>query len=100
MSQKIILGAIMDNSLIFDLIEIKLLKYREQIEKENAYLKDISEAREKLEKSLSTEQFELVKSYGHTLLLREEDIELQCEIKLLHYGIKIGMQMQKAFDED
>ena len=90
----------MDNSLIFDLIEIKLLKYREQIEKENAYLKDISEAREKLEKSLSTEQFELVKSYGHTLLLREEDIELQCVIKLLHYGIKIGMQMQKALDED
>lgn len=90
----------MDNSLIFDLIEIKLLKYREQIEKENAYLKDISEAREKLEKSLSAEQFELVKYYGHSLLLREEDIELQCEIKLLHYGIKIGMQMQKALDED
>lgn len=90
----------MDNSLIFDLIEIKLLKYREQIEKENAYLKDISEAREKLEKSLSAEQFELVKHYAHSLLLREEDIELQCEIKLLHYGIKIGMQMQKALDED
>ena len=91
----------MENSLIFDLLfKDSIYDYREELEKEeNILSKWVNEAREVLEKNLSEEQLKLVDKYKHNIILLEEDIDLQTGIKILNYGIKIGIQLQKAFDK-
>lgn len=91
----------MEESLIYDLLSHKLYEYRQKLEKEeNNFSEWIKKSREDLEKSLTSEQLKLVDSYKHNLILREEDIMIREEMKLLNMGIKIGMQLQKAFDEE
>ena len=90
----------MEESLIFDLLSDKLFKYREELKKaENNFTEWAKKSREALEKSLNKEQLELVGKYKHDSYLNEEYIQFQYDIKLLNLGIKIGMQLQKAFDE-
>lgn len=91
----------MEDSIIYGLLfRNYIFDYRKQLEKDESdkISKWVLESREKLEKNLSAEQLELVDSYKHFLTLREEDIDVQTEIRILNYGIKIGMELQKAFD--
>ena len=93
----------MDTSLLYDCIELSRLgKFRENVRKDDAcgFLKDELELRKKLESALNEEQLELVDSYFHCVRMCEEHVYFYSDIKLLNYGIKIGMQIQKAFDED
>ena len=92
----------MEDSIIHELVFRKYIySYREQLEKDESdnISKWVREARADLEKCLTAEQLKLVDKYKHDLILREEDIDIQTEIRLLNYGIKIGMQLQKAFDK-
>ncbi|MDE7181786.1 MAG: hypothetical protein K2O41_01970 [Clostridia bacterium] len=93
----------MEASLLYDLIDMrKLLDYREELMKDenDVLFKDEREAREKLEKALSKEQMKLVDSYKHYIGMREGYVNYQLGIKVLNYGVKIGMELQKAFDDE
>lgn len=90
----------MDDSIIYDLLSLKLHKYRKKLENiDNIFAKWVKESREELENSLSKEQLTLVDKHIHNLVLKEEEIELLYQINLLNYGIKIGMQLQEAFEK-
>ena len=91
----------MEDSIIHELVFRRYIyDYKEQLEKDESdnISKWVCEAREKLEKELNEEQLKLVDKYIFDLQLRKEDIDIQTEIRLLNYGIKIGMQLQKDFD--
>ena len=93
----------MIESLIYDFIEMSNLgEYRDKLKSDenDIFAKYEREAWEKLEKAVTKEQIKLVDSYTHQINMREEYIDSQTEIKLLNYGIKIGMQLQKAFDDE
>ena len=93
----------MIESLLYDFIEMSNLgEYRDKLKSDenDIFAKYEREAWEKLEKALTKEQIKLVDSYTHQINMREEYIDSQTEIKLLNYGIKIGMQLQKAFDDE
>ena len=88
----------MEDSMLHDLLSHKLYTYREELEaEENNFSRWVRESREELEKSLNSEQLKLVDRYKHRLALREEDIELQVEMRLMNLAVKIGMQLQQAF---
>ncbi len=74
--------------------------YRNELEKEenDNLSKWLREAREVLEKNLTAEQLKLVQSFEYRLNSREEYIDFQTGIRILNYGVKIGMELQKAFD--
>ena len=93
----------MDTSLLYDFIDLsRLSDYRGELTKDenDGYFQNERKAREELEIVLSKEQMKLVDKYKHCFNLREGYINYQLGIKLLNYGIKIGMQIQKAFDDD
>lgn len=92
----------MEDSILYDLIEAWYLgKYREMLNKENDdyFSQSVIKSRQLIEKTFNEEQLKLIDRYRHEITLREENIEIQTSIKLLNYGVKIGMQLQKAFDE-
>lgn len=90
----------MEDSLVHELLSLKLCLYRHELEQvDDNFTKWENQSREKIENSLSQEQLEQVDKYLHNHNLREEGIELQYEIKLLNYGIFLGMQLQKAFEK-
>lgn len=91
----------MENSLLFDLLfKDNIYGYREKLKKEdNCLTKWVNEAWEVLEKNLSAEQLKLVDDYKSEINLRKEDIDFETGIRILNYGVKIGMQLQKAFEE-
>ncbi len=89
----------MQESFICDLIEMAHLgELREKLRNDESYncVKDDNAALD----TLNPEQFKLVKDYIFNCHLKEEFIYRQSDIKLLNYGIKIGMQIQKSFDDD
>lgn len=93
----------MEESFICDLIEMAHLgELREKLRNDESYncVKDDNAALDKLKNTLNPEQFKLVKDYIFQNQLKEEFIYYQSDIKLLNYGIKIGMQIQKSFDDD
>ena len=93
----------MQDSLLFDLLQAKLLyNFREELEQQNGdnFSRWVNEARKELENKLNEKQLKLVDKYVSSINLREEEINFNVGIKTLNYGIKIGMQLQKAFDQD
>ena len=93
----------METSFLYDLIYmVKLKDYRDKLEKDenDGFFKDERKAREELEKTLSTEQLKLLKDYIFHFDLRLDYLNYQTDIKLLNYGVKIGMELQKAFDDE
>ncbi len=93
----------MEESLIFDLLESKKIGgYREKLKKsDNGNLsKWVLEAREELEKRLNEEQMKLEDKYKFKLNLLHDYIVYESDIRILNYGIKMGMQLQKSFDDD
>lgn len=91
----------MEGTFLYDLVAICLRKYRMQLEKDtkNVYNKWVVEWREKLENALNAEQLDIADGYAHSLRAWDEDIQLMYEIRVLNYGVKIGMELQKAFDD-
>ncbi len=93
----------MKTSLLHELLsQTHIFDYRGKLENEkddnlSIWLKQSEEA---LEKNLNAEQLKLVEDLRYQLASREEYIDNQVEIKLLNLGIKIGMELQKAFDEE
>ena len=93
----------MQESFICDLIEMAHLgELREKLRNDESYncVKDDNAALDKLKNTLNPDQFKLVKDYIFQNQLKEEFIYRQSDIKLLNYGIRIGMQIQKSFDDD
>lgn len=91
----------MEKSLLYELLmQSYIYDYRNELEKEenDNLSKWLREAREVLEKNLTAEQLKLVQSFEYRLNSREEYIDFQTGIRILNYGIKIGMELQKAFD--
>lgn len=92
---------IMEKSLIYELLSIKYItKYRAELEKEedDNLTKWYNAARLALEEKLDAEQMKLLKKYNFNYGMREEYIDFQVDIMVLNYGIKIGMELQKALD--
>jgi len=93
----------MKTSLLHELLlQTHIFDYREALEKEenDDISKWLKQSEETLKKNLNAEQLKLVEDLRYHLASREEYIDNQVEIKLLNLGIKIGMQLQKAFDEE
>lgn len=93
----------MEESLLYELIERKYLSdYREKLnnEENDNLSKWLRESREVLEKNFNADQLKLIDRYVYYLDTREDYINFQVDTKLLNYGVKIGMQLQKAFDEE
>lgn len=93
----------MEDSLLYDLLEAKLLyNFRAELEQQNGdnFSRWVNEARKELENKLSEKQLKLVDKYVSSVNLREEEINFNMGIRTLNYGIKIGMQLQKAFDNN
>ena len=94
-------GDKMECSIIYDLLLYKLHKYREQLEnEENTYSEDIKKSREALENSLNKEQLKLVDDYRYDVIMREEYIAELLDIRLINLAVKIGMQLQNAFEKE
>lgn len=91
----------MEKSLLYELLmQSYIYDYRNELEKEenDNLSKWLREAREVLEKYLTAEQLKLVQSFEYRLNSREEYIDFQTGIRILNYGVKIGLELQKAFD--
>ena len=92
----------MENTFLFELFESKYIDcYREKLEKDNFgnMSQDVIESREALEKSLNKEQLKLFKSFLLDLVNKDMCINLYADTRIFNYGIKIGMSLQKSFDE-
>lgn len=91
----------MEESLIYDLLEKEyIFTYREELEKcNNYYMEWINKERKNLEKILNKKQLKAVDSYKLSCKWREDYLDYLIGIKTLNYGIKIGMEMQKAFEQ-
>lgn len=93
----------MEISILYELLFNRYIgDYRKELEneKDDNFTKWLNTSRIELEKTLNTEQLQLLNKYKHNYDLREEDIDFQTGIKILNYGIKIGMELQKAFDSE
>jgi len=91
----------MEKSLLYELLtQSYIYDYRNELEKEenDNLSKWLRDSREVLEKNLTAEQLKLVQSFEYRLNSREEYIDFQMGIRILNYGVKIGMELQKAFD--
>ena len=92
----------MEDSILYDLIAARTSKYYDELteDKNNNFYKWKQEAKEKAEKTLNKEQLDLVDSYIYSANLYQEYIDMSIGLKLLNYGVEIGMQLQKAFTEN
>lgn len=85
------------------MLSISLLhKWRDEIEQtENEALFFIKEkeALEGLEKKLGKQEQELLITYSLAIENKLDYIYYNLNIKILNYGIKIGMDLQKAFED-
>lgn len=91
----------MDDSFIFDLLMGYSDKFYEKLRhEEDDSLDKIKKSRVELEKALTEEQLKLVDNYKFNCDFREEDINIQLNIKLINNAVKLGMVLQRAFDID
>lgn len=89
----------MEATTLFNLLDKKLLPYYEKLQNEDPdEIAKLEDMRKELEKALTDEQLKLSNKYKHSCALREESIEILMQIRILNYGVKIGMELQKAFD--
>ena len=91
----------MEVSIIYDLLAPdKLYPYRTELKgADDNFTRWERKDREALEKSLNEEQTKLLKNYLHSLMLLDEYINGQVELRALNYGIKIGMQLQHSIKD-
>ncbi len=91
----------MKNSIIYEMLDIiHINDYRDTLYQEkNNFAKWVSETKDELEKNFDKTQLELIEKYENRIRTREEYIYYQMGVKILDYGIKIGMELCKAFEE-
>lgn len=92
----------MEKSTLYDaLYDAYFSDFRAELEKEqNDYpTKCVQDAREAIEKKLSAEDLKLVDDFIFNFSLREDFINRQAGIKILNYGVKLGMELEEAFKE-
>ena len=88
----------MEISFIHELLSTHLSPYyNDLVNEDDKDLAEIKSVRAELEKALSEEQLKLSDKYKHLCVLREEYVEFQMQVRILNYGIKIGMELQEAF---
>lgn len=91
----------MESSKIYDLIENSLIyKWVEELEKEenNIFKKDVKKSKQELCCQLNEEQKGLVDKSEGALGWYWEFVYYNVNIRILNLGVKIGMQLQQAFD--
>lgn len=71
----------------------------EQTENEALFFIKEKEALEGLEKKLGKQEQELLITYSLAIENKLDYIYYNLNIKILNYGIKIGMDLQKAFED-
>lgn len=88
---------------LIDIVYNQILdKYREKIEKEDncIIMKDAGEEKDALLKLLNDEQKNLLNRYFTALENKFEYLNYQLNTFLLYIGIKYGMELQKAFNDE
>lgn len=88
---------------LIDIVYNQILdKYREKIEKEDncIIMKDAGEEKDALLKLLNDEQKKLLNRYSTALENKFEYLNYQLNTFLLYIGIKYGMELQKAFNDE
>lgn len=93
----------MEKSKIYDLLDSKLLhEWRDKVEKAESdtwfFAKEKAVFNELYEK-LDEQEKELLKSYSLAIENKLDYIYYNLKIKILNYGIKIGMEIEKSFSE-
>lgn len=90
-------------AIIYDLLDSKLLhEWKDKIEEtehDTWFFTRAQEAFEKLEKELNDQEKELLKSYSLAIENKLDYIYYNLKIKILSFGIKIGIELEKAFAE-
>lgn len=93
----------MEESKIYDLLGDSLLdKWRDKIEATESktwFFTRVQEAFDELSKELNEEEKELLKSYSLAIENKLDYIYYNLKIKILNFGIKIGMELEKSFAE-
>lgn len=91
----------MEKSIIYNLLDDKLLhKWRDEInerEKDSFYSQAEKDTLKELTEALSEKSVKLLTLYAVAIENRLDDLYYNINIKMLNHGIKIGMQLQKAF---
>lgn len=94
----------MEESRLYDLVESGLLhKWKDKIEETESntwFFTREQEAYNELEKLLNEEEKKSLKSYSLAIENKLDYIYYNLKIKVLNFGIKIGLELQKAFMED
>lgn len=92
----------MEKSFIYDMLEINLL-YDYQTELRNKdegnYLKEADEAENNLLNVLDEEDKSKLKEFKYRTNMFYEFLYYNISVKVLNYGIEMGMQLQNALDE-
>lgn len=93
----------MDESTLYDLLDGELLRqWREAIEKamgETWFFTREKEVLKELEAELNEKNKKLLTAYSLVIEDRMDYLFYNIKIKILNLGIKIGMDLQKAFTE-
>ena len=93
----------MDAARLLDMIEkCELYDLRAELEAKDEckFGEAVNEAREKLCVGLNDEQKELVRLLELAVKNRIEEISYQADVYLTSYVFRLGMELQRAFDED
>ncbi len=93
----------MDAARLLDMIEkCELYDLREKLEAKDEcnFGEEVNEARKKLCANLNDEQKEQVRLLELAVENRVDEIHYQIEVYLTSYVFRLGMEMQRAFDED
>ncbi len=90
-----------EESIIYELLHSKYIyAYREKLlEEDTNFTKWVRESRESLEKTLNSNDMKLVNKFITDNNMCEDYIDYQTGIKILNYGIRIGLQIQKALND-
>lgn len=94
---------VMEYSEIYNLLDNKILhEWREEIEKngkDSWFMAGVREAFEKLEPKLDEEEKKLLTDYSLAIENKLDYIYYNLKIKILNFGVKIGMELERAFAE-
>lgn len=89
----------MEFAFLYDLLEREFVEYRKKQEKSDTYFNTCErKEKEMLKNMLNEEQNEFFKRYCHSKALVEEDIDYAVGMRILLYGIKIGIGLIKGFE--
>lgn len=92
----------MEKSKLYDLVEDGVLKkWREEIEETDdcLFLKKEKQLLEELLAELDDKKKKQVAFYALSIENRVDYLYYNLNIKILNYGVNIGMELQKSFEE-